>query len=129
MRTLIFFGLLVLGLVYSTFATGCSAVSKGAEHAADVIIDCTVDELANVKPVASAMVPELLDGDLEWKEVESVAIGAGTRVGGCLLRHLHDLIPKPAGFVGVPSQAELALANFRNATHTTAKFRTASGAL
>jgi hypothetical protein len=129
MRSILFFGLLVLGLVYTTFATGCSAVSKGAKHAAGAVIDCTVDELANVKPVASAMVPELLEGELEWKDVETVAIGAGTSVGGCLLRHLHDLIPKPPGFVGIPSQAELALSNFREATGTTAKYRTASGAL
>jgi hypothetical protein len=121
MRSILFFGLLVLGLVYTTFATGCSAVSKGAKHAAGAVIDCTVDELANVKPVASAMVPELLEGELEWKDVETVAIG--------LLRHLHDLIPKPPGFVGIPSQAELALSNFREATGTTAKYRTASGAL
>jgi hypothetical protein len=129
MRIIVFFALLLVGLVYSTFATGCSALSTTADDAKNAVIDCASGELSNLKPVAISMVPELTAGDLEWKTVEGAAIAAGARFGGCLLKHLHDVIPRPSSFVGVPSQAELAIYNLRRATGSRVSYRTEAGTL
>lgn len=127
MRTLICYALLALVLASSTFVTGCAALSKGARHAGEQILDCGAGELGNLGPVAAALVPQVIADGIE--PVEKAAIAAGARVGGCLLKHIHDRLPRPAGFVGVPTQAELAIANLRRATSSSYSYKTDKGKL
>jgi hypothetical protein len=121
---------LFLFLLMSFALSGCSWFHKAADNAKDVAIDCGKGELANLKPVAKAMVKPLVAGQLTMKDIESAAISSGARFGGCLLAHLNDLIPRAEGFaVGDPTPPELALQNLRQATSTNYRYRTSGGTL
>lgn len=107
---------------------GCSFFRSAKDEAKHALIDCGKGELANLKPVAIAMAKAEMAGALTWDDVKGTAIQSGARVGGCLLAHLHDAIPKPMGFVGEPSEPERLLVELRAATHTDYAYRTESGA-
>lgn len=119
--------LLVLVSLIAFLVAGCSFLRSTADDAKSAVIDCTKGELANLKPIAASMVKPLTSGALTWDDVKQAAIKSGARLGGCLAAHLHDLFPKPLGFVGEPSQAELVLVDLRAATRIDTLFKTESG--
>lgn len=128
MRAIVLFGLLYLGLVTAAVNSGCAWLRSTADDAKSSIIDCKDGELANLKVIA----PVVLAGAVasgDWKSVETAAIASGYRFGGCLLAELHALLPKPNGFVGIPTPAELSLINLREATATNYTYVTEAGRL
>lgn len=107
---------------------GCSFFRSAKDEAKHALIDCTKGELAQLKPVAVSLAKAKLAGALTTDDLKSAAISSGARVGGCILAHLHDALPKPMGFVGEPTEAELMLVDLRAATRTDYAYRTESGA-
>lgn len=119
---------LLLGISAGTLLAGCNTAKDVAHAGEHALIDCGKGELANIKPIAVAMAKSYLAGSLTREDLKGTAIQSGARFGGCLLAHLHDALPKPMGFVGEPTEAELMLVDLRAATGTDYAYKTESGA-
>lgn len=126
---IVLYALMFAGLITWPILAGCGALERGARAGADQVVDCGKGELGNLRSIAGAMAKPLIAGELTWADVEAAMIGSGARVGGCIAAHLHDLLPKKQGLVGVPTEAELALQHLRDATGTKYSYRTDEGTL
>lgn len=130
MRTIAIYLLLVFGMLYSTLTAGCTPGSRDriAAAGAAAVVDCLAPEVKGLAPLAKSVAPAVIDGSFEWSQLEDAAVAMGARAGGCLLKNVYDLVPKPSGMIGT-SPGLQAIRGLRARTSTEFTYKTAAGEL
>lgn len=111
-----------IGLIVMAGGGGCTA-AEIKQDAKDAGYDCTVGSLGQLAPIGETLAGQVIAGSLTLPAVETVAEAAGADIGGCLLAHVLDDIPKSHALEGAPD----VMGTFKTKMHVAGVYKTAKG--
>lgn len=99
--------------------------ATGKQDAKVASYDCTIGQLGQLAPIGETLAGQIIAGSLTLPNVEAASVAAGADVGGCLLSHVLDAIPKSHSLAGAAPDI---MADFKiKANATMSNYKTSRG--